>query len=385
MMAGRLHGGPDHQGAARHDFSTCANPLGPCPLVVEALAGLDVSRYPDPASTASRERLAACHGVAPARILMAVSASEFIQRMTAAAVRLLGPRIAVEVPAQGYGDYAAAATAWGLPVRPRREGVPADRGDRDDQGDPSDSADPGGPGDLGDLGDLGEEGEPAPLTGLHWWAEPSSPRGLDAGPPHGFAPAPAVTVLDAVYAPLRLQGASAWRPEDRDAAFVLHGPNKALGLCGLRGAYAVAPLGADAGDWVATLAALTPSWPLSVAGVQMLDVWARPEGRRWVEAGRPTLVQWRADLEQVLVRHGFEVAASVSTFLCARPPRAFDAGHLRAALRARDIAVRDAASFGLPGWWRLSAQPPGSLAALDDALAALLAAPPGGQPALPRR
>jgi len=362
MMAGRLHGGPDHQGAARHDFSTCANPLGPCPLVVEALAGLDVSRYPDPASTALRERLAACHGVAPARILMAVSASEFIQRMTAAAVRLLGPRIAVEVPAQGYGDYAAAATAWGLPVRPR------------------------------DPGDSGDGGAAAPLTGLHWWAEPSSPRGLDAGPPHGFAPAPAVTVLDAVYAPLRLQGASAWRPEDRDAAFVLHGPNKALGLCGLRGAYAEAPLGADAGDWVATLAALTPSWPLSVAGVQMLDVWARPEGRRWVEAGRPTLVQWRADLEQVLVRHGFEVAASVSTFLCARPPRAFDAGHLRAALRARDIAVRDAASFVLPGWWRLSAQPPGSLAALDDALAALLAAPPGrqtaspgGQPALPRR
>ena len=55
-----------------------------------------------------------------------------------------------------------------------------------------------------------------------------------------------MTVLDAVYEPLRLQGETTWRAAERDAVYVLHGPNKALGLCGLRGAYAIAPAGNDA-------------------------------------------------------------------------------------------------------------------------------------------
>lgn len=357
-MTGRVHGGPDHRGAARHDFSTCANPLGPCPMVVEVLGCLEVSRYPDPASTALRERLAECHGVAPARILIAASASEFIQRITAAAVRLLGPQTVVDVPAHGYGDYATAAAAWGLTVRShapaplevRNQGCNQDR-NQDRNQDPA-----------------------APLlAGLHWWAEPSSPRGQDAGPPRALADSAGVTVLDAVYAPLRLDGTTAWQGADLDAAFVIHGPNKALGLCGLRGAYAVAPRGAGAGDWVAAVAALAPSWPLSVAGVAMLDAWTRPEVRRWVEAGLPTLRQWRAGLEGLLRRHGFDVADSVANYLCARPPPTVDGPGLLAELRERDIAVRDATSFGLPGWWRLSAQPPRSLAALDEALSALLA------------
>ena len=68
VTALRSHGGPDARGAARHDFSTCANPLGPCPLVVERLGRTDVGRYPDPMSSALRERLAAFHGVAAARV-----------------------------------------------------------------------------------------------------------------------------------------------------------------------------------------------------------------------------------------------------------------------------------------------------------------------------
>ena len=58
---------------------------------------------------------------------------------------------------------------------------------------------------------------------------------------------------------------------------------------------------------------------------------------------------------------------SDTAYGCARPPQPIEA----AALRERGIKLRDATSFGLPGWWRLSAQRPETLAALDAALCAL--------------
>ena len=108
----RTHGGPDGVAAAAHDFSTCANAAGPCPQALRAVRSADPTRYPDPQGTALRLRLARRHGVAPERVLLAASASEFIQRITAMAARL-GVQ-AVQVPRLAYGDYAAAAQACGL-------------------------------------------------------------------------------------------------------------------------------------------------------------------------------------------------------------------------------------------------------------------------------
>ena len=109
MRGVRVHGGTDSAGPVRWDFSTNINAAGPCPQVLQAVAQADVSRYPDPRYTALRERLAAWHGVTPARVLFAASASEFIQRVTAVGQRLApGP---VALPALAYGDYASAAMA----------------------------------------------------------------------------------------------------------------------------------------------------------------------------------------------------------------------------------------------------------------------------------
>ena len=202
--ASRTHGGPDAHGRARWDFSTNGNAAGPCPTALVALRGADAAHYPDPGYRALRERLAAWHGVAPERIVVAASASEFIQRLTAVGARLApGP---VAVPAHAYGDYAAAARAWGRTVT----------------------------------------GETDPAATLRWSCEPSSPLGQDAPPPPGVAlDAPGVAVLDAVYAPLRLEGASAWDEAVRGRVFELYSPNKALGLTGVRGAYAIAPAAVD--------------------------------------------------------------------------------------------------------------------------------------------
>ena len=326
----RHHGGTDAQGPATWDFSTCANAAGPCPQVVVALRQVDATRYPDPASTRVRQALADLHGVPVWRVLPAASASEFIQRFTAVTGRLWPG--AVSVPMHAYGDYAAAASAWGRPLLPSC--APAD----------------------------------ARGATLRWHAEPSSPLGRADPPP--AQPARVPTVLDAVYEPLRLEGECTWTRDDRDAVFVLHSPNKALGLTGVRGAYAIAPAHADHDVQACceALVAAAPSWPWSAYAEALLARWATADVQEWVRHSRLTLATWKIELQQRLHERGFELHDSATPFFVVRPPAVVDVH----ALRSRGVAVRDAASFGLPGCWRVSAQPPEAQDALIDALDALM-------------
>ncbi len=325
MMQGlpeRVHGGPDARGPARWDFSTNVNAAGPCPQALHALAGVDATRYPDPGYHALRERLAAWHGVAAGRVLLAASASEFIQRVTAVGQRLApGP---VRVPERAYGDYALAAQACGREVT---------RG-------------------TGERATLG------------WCADPSSPLGQDGALAPDTARLP--TVLDLAYAPMRLHGVSAWDGEAADTVFRLYSPNKALGLPGIRGAYAIAPenVAWPVLRWVEALRAAEPSWPLGSHALAVLACWSEPATQAWLDGTRATLRGWVAELRRGLDALGLQPAPSVTPFLCARiapacpPPM----------LRGHGLAVRDATSFGMPGWMRLSAQPPAALQALFDVL-----------------
>jgi histidinol-phosphate aminotransferase len=315
----RVHGGPDARGPARWDFSTNAVAGGACPVALQALRRADPRHYPDPGYQALREALAAWHGVAPSRVLVAASASEFIQRITAVGQRLRPG--AVAVPVHAYGDYAAAARATGRAVVH------------------------GG----------------AQAT-LRWCCDPSSPLGEDAPPP-GMRD-DCTTVLDSVYAPLRLDGESPWTADARDAVFTLHSPNKALGLTGIRAAYVIAPRASWADAWVRALDAAAPSWPLGAHGVALLQAWVTPEAGAWLARRREQLRAWKRAQLDMLQGLGAEVRPSRTNFFCARWPM-----HVTpAALRTQGIAVRDAASFGLPGWVRLSVQPPAAQRALVAAL-----------------
>lgn len=315
-MNARVHGGPDARGPAPHDFSTNANAAGPCPQALQAIAGADAARYPDPGYTALRERLARLHGVAPARIVIAGSASEFIFRLSAWAARV-GLR-SVSVPPQGFGDYAQAARSWNL--------------------------------------ELVNQG----ATDLLWLCEPSSPWGRsDARVPD--AAACRVAVLDLAYEPLRLGGAPSWGAELAERAWRLHTPNKALGLVGVRAAYAIAPL--HAGTVAGELAALAPSWPVGAHGVALLQAWCEPAARQWLAGSLQQLRQWKARQLDLLGGLGWHCEPSDSNFFVARPPvpRAWER------LRAAGVQLRDCASFGLPGQVRLSVQPPASQDALRRA------------------
>lgn len=331
----RTHGGPDAAGPVRWDFSTNAHPAGPCPTALLAVQQAHPTRYPDPDHHALRERLAAWHGVAPQRIVLAASASEFIQRITAVTARLWPG--AVAVPVHAYGDYAAAARACGLTVVPG----------------------------------TAESSHHTPLA-LRWCADPCSPLGLSTAPPTDPAAVP--TVVDRVYAPLRLEGNDPWSPHSLDSVFQLHSPNKALGLTGVRGAYAVAPVGDDArvSALVHGLRAAEPSWPLGAHGVALLTAWTEPATKAWLHGSLPLLRRWASELRTGLDALGLQPQASHTPFLCATRPLRADT----AWLRARGLAVRDTTSFGLPGQMRVSAQPPQATHALLQALHEAL----GGMP-----
>jgi len=319
LRSPRVHGGPDRRGPMRWDFSTNANAVGPCSLALDAMRHADASRYPDPGYHALREQLAQWHGVAPDRILLAGSASEFIQRITAVSARLApGP---VAVPTHAYGDYAVAALAWGRS--------------------------------LVHVAD--------PTATLRWHCNPSSPCGHDEPLSSSTT---TITVLDAVYAPLRLDDP---QPHDtsQQAVFELHSPNKALGLTGVRGAYAVAPeLTNDMESWVAALEQASASWLLGAHAVAMLTAWTEPDTQRWLKQSKATLCRWKHSQIEMLRALGAEVSDSVTNFFCVRLP----AGCSVEGLRERGIAVRDATSFGLHGWVRLSVQTPEAQAALQEAL-----------------
>lgn len=320
-MTTTVHGGPDAHGIPRWDFSTNANACGPCPTALAAVQRADARHYPDPSYTALRAALAAFHAVDAERIVIAGSASEFIGRLSAWVAREGGQR--VWLPALAYGDYARAARAW----RMERTANPA-------------------------------------VADLAWLCEPTSPLGQAEPAATAVAQAAPCVVLDRAYEPLRLAGRASLDAAALHRVWQLWSPNKALGLTGVRGSYAIAPLGAT--QAARALDELAPSWPLGAHAVALLDAWMQPASQDWLTRSLDTLRQWTAVQRELLIHLGWAALPSDAPFFCAAPPRALDAE----ALRAQGIKLRDATSFGLPGHWRMSAQPPQAQAALRDALLA---------------
>lgn len=317
-----LHGGPDALGVPLHDFSTNANACGPCPEALARVQQADATRYPDPAYTALRRALGRFHAVAPECIVLAASASECIHRFTALAA--MDGAQAVSVPRHSYGDYAQAAQARGLAVLHQA----------------------------------------AAGVGLEWACEPASPLGgVDLQRARWLlasdgTDAQALRVLDCAYAPLRLDG-TPW-PAAAPGVWQLWTPNKALGLTGIRAAYAIAPHA----DAAARLAALAPSWPVGAHGVALLDAWVKPSVQQWLADCLPTLCAWKARQQALCAALGWaEWQGSSANFFCARPTHAQLQARL-VALRAAGIKLRECSSFGLPGVLRLGVLPPSAQDAL---------------------
>jgi histidinol-phosphate aminotransferase len=344
----RTHGGTDAEGAAPFDFSTNSNACGPCPEAAAAVRQADATRYPDPHYTELRERLAAWHRVAAWRVVLAGSASEFIYRLTAWAVQRGARR--VWLPRHAYADYGQAAQAWRLRL----------------------VAQPG-------------------QAQLLWACDPASPLGQ--ADPHldAMGLGESVCVLDRAYEPLRLAGASGLPRERLDRVWQLWSPNKALGLTGVRGAYAIAPLHTvdpadpadaadrvDPADAVGELAQLCASWPLGAHGNAMLEAWTTPAVQAWLAESLTLLRRWKTRQLALCESLDWHCQPSDANFHVALPPPAQRLASMLPFLRRHGIKLRDTASFGLPGQVRLGVLPPASQDALGLAVREWLRAPSAG-------
>jgi histidinol-phosphate aminotransferase len=321
-LGAQWHGGADALGVPAHDFSTNANACGPCPAALAAVTAADASHYPDPTYDALRQTLAAFHAVDASRIALAASASEFIARFTAWVAREGGQR--VWLPRHAYGDYARSAAAWRL----------------------ARVADPS-------------------RADLAWLCEPSSPLG--AAEPAAQAVMASGTnhvVLDLAYEPLRLSGRSSFGAQVFERAWQLWTPNKALGLTGVRAAYAIAPV--DAMDAVSALDTLAASWPIGAHGVALLKTWPTPPVQHWLSDSLRTLRDWKALQIELCQSLGWTVLPGDASYLVARvAPQ--DIAHLPRLRLEHGVKLRDTTLFGLPGHVRLGVRPPADQAALHAA------------------
>ncbi|WP_310383316.1 aminotransferase class I/II-fold pyridoxal phosphate-dependent enzyme [Roseateles sp.] len=317
-----------------HDFSSNASPLGPPPALLNAVLAADRGRYPDPDYQVLREYLGAAEGVDPARVLPASGGAEAIRRLSLAAM-LSGLR-QVWVPQPGFGDYAAAALALGLQVHR-----------------------------YANVAELCLAlAEPA----LVWVCEPCNPTGDSLGSDDWLALDAALQrsgsslAVDSAYEPLRLMGASQLPPHLAERAWRLICPNKALSLTGVRAAFMLAPASESLAEQARHVA---PSWVLSSEGVALLMHWHSAETQAHLRQVRLQLRLWRDTQHALLADLGWQQQRPTSTnFWLAKPQQA----DLLAALRERGIKLRDASSFGLPGWLRLSTQSPLAQMALQQAI-----------------
>ncbi|RQO61774.1 aminotransferase [Paucibacter sp. KBW04] len=339
-----IHGGSDAGPTPAHDFSSNASPLGPPPALLRAVLAADRRRYPDPAYTDLREHLGADLGVAADRVLPCSGGAEAIRRLSLAAF-LSGIR-EVWVPQPGFGDYAAAAQALGLETRRYRSVAELCSGLRQ-------------------------------ARSLVWVCEPCNPSGssLTAAEWQDLTLAiersSSALVVDLAYESLRLEGQSHLPAHLQDQAWRLHCPNKVLGLTGVRAACLLAPSRSDALYLHAQ--AVAPSWVLSSEGCELLRAWRSPESADYLRQVQTTLRGWRDTQRQLLAELGWQQTSSCSNFWLARPPVGVQTSELLPALRQRGIKLRDASSFGLAGWVRLSTQNTESQAALKRALEELQA------------
>ena len=306
-----VHGGTDSLPDPRYDFSTNANPLGPCPAVLAQVRNADVTRYPDPLYTGLREALAAFHRTTPERIVVGAGASELILRL----IRCVDGSVQQLAPT--FSEYALGARLAGRRLISVRSSAAFLR---------AQSTSPG-------IGFLCWPNNP---TGELWPADFVAAAAA-AGP----------LVLDMAYAPFCDASQTETMEAAASRAYRLYSPNKAFGLTGVRGAYLITP------RIDRRIADAAPSWVIGREAVAFLEGACNPRAQEWLAQGLPQVKRWRMRLARSLRELGLQVRESPATFLMAKVG---DAGRVAAHLRSRELRVRDGSSFGLRQWIRLSAQ-----------------------------
>jgi histidinol-phosphate/aromatic aminotransferase/cobyric acid decarboxylase-like protein len=345
-MAGRRPGGPPvrlhpqppaaHGGATRLpiDLSASLNPLGPSPAALTAARAAGLGRYPEPDARSLAVAAAARHGLPPACVVPVPGAS---WGLWLAIVALAGDGAACLGLGPCFGEYERLARTAGAAWREARCPAPDQAWREADV-----AAELSGPCDVCVL------------------ANPANPAGtrLEAGGLRRLCAAhPAVRfVVDEAFAGFAPPGTSLLdgRPPP-DNAVVVRSLTKELALPGLRMGYLVAPE-----PVAAALAGVLPAWPLSAPALAAAAAGlADPEH---LAAGAALAARHLGALAAALRSGGLRPLPTCANYLLCEAPG------LAERLAGRGVAVRDCASFGLPGFVRIAAPRPDDLAAVLEAI-----------------
>ena len=319
------------------DFAVSVNPFGPCPALVNVLREVDPRGYPDPECTGARESLGAQIGISPDRLVLGNGASELI--WTLAKVLQSDERRRALVVEPAFGEVSAAAKAHGEP--PLAFGVD----------DPARL-------DATSLKNAIEEASPA----FVYLANPTSPwgrawdLGLLAELIESTQPVP--WIIDESFLSLSSAHQDARVPLPA-SAIRLHSLGKALGLAGVRVAYAT--VDPALGNRIRASRA-----PWTINAYALAVAHAIAESRAWVTESRDTLLRLTERLRQLLEPANLRLEASQTVYGVVRVG---DAGSVaERMLLGHGIAVRDCTSFGMPEYIRVCARPEADLRRLVTAM-----------------
>lgn len=323
------------------DFSASTNPCGPSPRVRDALATVDLGRYPDDAASELRAALAARTGLPMDWLLAGNGSSELFWLL---ALAYLDPGDSVLVIGPTYGEYARAAQLLGARVIEWR----------------ADAATDFQP-DLAAICAASERLRPK----LTFLCNPNNPTGvlLDrAAVARLLAATPGLLVVDEAYAGFVEPPTSVLDLTADGRCVVVRSLTKDYALAGLRLGYAAA-----APAVIAALRAVRPPWSVSAAA-QAAGVVALADDAH-LHRSQADMRAAKAYLLDALPRLGLRVLPSAANFLLVEVG---DGRRCRERLLQRGCCVRDCASFGLPRHVRIGVRTTPECRRLVAAIAALL-------------
>ncbi len=340
------------------DFSASISPIGPPEGTWEAMAGVDLTAYPDPECLELREALSrylsgtggASMAVPVERILVGNGSTELIHLLTRAYLSPPRPGAAncALLFTPTYGEYLGAC---------RLAGVPVFNFDADNS--------PPFRWDLTKAVRRIEDERPC----LVFLCNPNNPTGvyLDAEDVQMLAGAVAgyggLLALDEAYLSFVANPWDSLRVVDGGNVVLLRSMTKDYALTALRLGYAVA-----SEDVIATLAALQPDW--SVNGLAQAAGLAALADAGYLERSRAEVERAKDLLAHRLGEQGFTVYPSSANYLLVDVG---DGAQWRERLMRRGLFVRDCASFGLPSCIRIGIRPLPDCQRLADAMVELSA------------
>lgn len=312
------------------DFSVNSNPFGPHPAVWEALARVDIPRYPDPEAGRLRERLAALHGLPPARVLVTSGTAQAIWLV---ALAYLDPGNAVLIIGPTFGEYRVASALMGATIHVLS--APEERGFYPDPAEIADQVDTHRP-------------------RLVWLCNPNNPTGvyLDGEAIRSILTAcqavGSLLVVDEAYVNFTDAHPDSVPWLESGHLLILRSMTKDFALAGLRLGYV---LGTE--ESIRALRRAQPPWSVNAAaqaaGLAALD---------HLEEYRETWRRLRLiteDLRAAVAGMGYPVLPTAVNFFLVRTG---DGDKMREALERHRILVRSCRSFGLPAYIRIGTRRP---------------------------